>query len=164
MSRPIVPGDPGPVRPLGEAASMGLATASTITGQLVGRWIAEFADLIRDPVDPVADVTVGRWELLEGHERERLTQIGYELLVRLDQSGAIVKGRTQRLVPLIRDHTGAVVTRATTGRPREGAPQGVCTCGDPNRLGVAHWIGRPCYAVDEPTPGPVQLTEDEGAE
>jgi hypothetical protein len=143
---PVAPDDPGPVQPVAHAAAVGRGTATTITGQLVGRWLAELADLIRNQEDPdLLHLVSGRWEILTQAERERLTQIGYDLLVRLDGVGALVTGSTQRLVPLVRDHRGAVVAAATTGRPLEGAPRGVCTCGEPTTLGTIHRIGAPCY-------------------
>jgi hypothetical protein len=157
VSRPIAPDDPGPVRPVAHAAAMGRGTATTITGQLVGRWLAELAQLIRNQEEPdLMHLVSGRWELLTQAERIRLTEIGYELLVRLDGVGALVAGSTQRLVPLVRDHTGRPLTSAVTERPRAGVPQGICTCGEPQTLGTVHRIGAPCY-IAEPGDGVPQV-------
>jgi hypothetical protein len=130
-----------------EAAAAGYGTATVITGQLVGRWIADLAMLI-EPRDSEAGAAldVDRWELLGGDDRERLTQVGYELLVRLDAVGALAKGRTQRLVPVIRDNHGRVLAAATSVRAVPGVPGGICTCGSPETLGMIHRIGSPCSA------------------
>lgn len=147
MSRPVAPDDPGPVQPVAHAAAVGRGTATTITGQLIGRWIAELGQLIRDESTHAPEIRVARWEMLDGGARERLTQIGYDLLVRLDGVGALVAGSTQRLVPLVRDHLGRPLTSAVTDRPRAGVAAGICTCGEPGTLGTVHRIGSPCYVA-----------------
>jgi hypothetical protein len=124
-----------------------------ITGQLVGRWIAELGDLIRAEKFPdVRAITCRAWDVLDQSDRDRLAEIGNDLLVRLDDAGALVGvGQRAVLKRVTRDHLG----RPLGSPPVEGAPAGsgpTCTCGRPETLGTVHRLHGPCYVVERTGP------------
>jgi hypothetical protein len=118
---------------------------TVITPQLVGKWIATIADLIRDPKYPgVRAITVGPWDTLSDGARARLSEISLDLLAMLDDAGVLTRMNRALIQRVQRDHTG----RRLGSPVPEGAPAGsaaTCVCGRPNTLGTVHRIDGPCY-------------------
>jgi hypothetical protein len=123
---------------------------TVVTGQLVGRWIAELVQLIRNQDAPdLRDLQVAQtWDAMSDGARLRLAEIGNDLLVRLDDAGLLVgvQGRAV-LKRVTRDFRG----RPLGSPPVPGALAGsgpTCRCGRPEVLGTAHWLDRPCHIIE----------------
>lgn len=123
---------------------------SIVTGQLVGRWIAELGTLIRNADDPDRTaITCRPWDVMPQAERDRLGEIGNDLLVRLDDAGLLtgVQGRAI-LKRVTRDYLG----RPLGSPPPQGARAGsgpTCVCGRPETLGTVHRLDGPCYVAEK---------------
>jgi hypothetical protein len=121
-----------------------------ITGQLVGRWIAELGTSIRRfDGTGYLPLPVGAWDVLDDGDRVRLAEIGNDLLVRLDDAGALVGvGQRAILKRVTRDHLG----RPLGSPPADGARAGAgptCRCGRPETLGTVHRLTGPCFVVEK---------------
>ena len=121
-----------------------------ITGQLVARWLAELGTLIRNQDAPdTRDIQVAAWDVMSEGARHRLAEIGNDLLVRLDDAGALVGiGQRAILKRVTRDHLG----RPLGSPPADGARAGAgptCRCGRPETLGTVHRLTGPCFVVEK---------------
>jgi hypothetical protein len=121
--------------------------ATTVTGQLIGRWISDLAMSIL-PNDGrhwkkgvAVEIEVGGWDQLTDTQRERLTEIGYDLLVRLAPLLAANLDRLQAMPAVTRDYMGRRI--GTPGGVPGAAP--LCACGSPTTLGVVHSV-EGCWA------------------
>lgn len=130
------------------------AAVTTLTPALIGRWIAELGMSIRESYFPDATrIWIGPWDGLDEFERERLTEIGHDLLVRLVEAGIIAKtAPVAQVGRVLRDHRGrrldAAHVEPVGGQYVPAAPS--YTCGDVGRLQVIHQDGgRPCVTVED---------------
>lgn len=124
-----------------------------ITGQLVGRKIAELGDLIRAEKYPdVRAITCRPWDSMEQSDRDRLGEIGNDLLVFLDDLG-VLKGDQNRalLKRVTRDHLGRPLGSPPPAGARAGAAP-TCACGRPETLGVVHRLDGPCFVYEQTGP------------
>lgn len=120
-----------------------------VTGQLVGRKIAELGALIRNVEHPdVAAITCRPWDTMSQADRNRLAEIGNDLLVFLDDHDLLVGARSRAVLKRVsRDHLG----RPLGSPPPEGALAGAgptCTCGRPETLGTVHRLNGPCFVAE----------------
>jgi hypothetical protein len=123
---------------------------TVVTGQLVGRWIVDLVQLIRNPDAPdIRDLQVAQtWDSMSDGARHRLGEIGNDLLVKLDDHGLLV-GLSGRAIlkRVTRDHLG----RPLGSPPPAGALAGsapTCRCGKPETLGTVHRLAGPCYLAE----------------
>jgi hypothetical protein len=122
-----------------------------VTAGLVARWInAGLAGILPDyaAVDPATGkgalfpfAPVTSWEQIPATDRERLTEVAYDVLCLLKDTGALVEGKVQQLPEVHRDWAGRRLG-TPTAKPG-GAPR--CVCGKPDTLGVVHRLDGACY-------------------
>lgn len=124
---------------------------TTVTGQLVGRWINDLLMHIRGagpalnaPKGVNVPYQPGPWDSLSDGDRERLAEVGHDLLVRLAPLLPANLPRIQGLPAVQRDYVGRRIGNPAT--MAGGAPS--CVCGNPSTLGTVHRVEAPCYIPD----------------